>query len=784
MRDDLLPRSSLMASPSTAISDTVSSQKLSLSAAPLRISAQCRHIALLGNFPPRRCGIATYTEDSYLALVDHRSQPQVDLYIMDDGQVANYGDKIAMLIPDQDLNAYQAAADRINASGADIVWIQHEFGIFGGEAGSHLLALVNRVKVPIAITLHTILETPNDGQRAIFNQLLARASTIIVMVEKGREILDRVYGIDHGRVTVIAHGIPDRAFVEPTQARLKLGLAERPTLLTFGLLAPDKGIADVIEALPEVRLHCPAVHYIVLGATHPHLKRHEGERYREALMARVAEIGLQDTVTFVDRFVELDELTNWLAAADVYVTPYRNPAQITSGTLSYAVGMGKAVVSTPYVHASEILADGRGMLVPFSSPTALASALSTLLTDTDLRDEVSRRAYRHGRSMIWPRNADAVIAAMRNGARPAEHDTSLATPTLSIRPIERMTDDVGMLQHSILNVADRRHGYCIDDNARGLLLMSVANDLDEPTRTRLASIYAGFVQHGWNDGIGRFRNFMGYNRTWLEDVGSEDSNGRTLWSLGVAAHSAPTAGLRRWALRWYDTASPRFTDVASPRARAFAMLGACETLAVRPGDDTAMRVIRDGGELLLKLLAAHRRADWVWFETVLSYDNTRMCEAMIEAGTLLGEARFVAAGLETLEWIAGQTRGSDGQFQPVGTTSFGQPFATPSLFDQQPVEAWAMVDACAVAWRTTGDDKWIDFARAAHDWFLGANVLSLPVIDAESGECCDGITPLEINLNNGAESVIAWQAARRAYERLSESAATVRYWAKEPANAA
>jgi glycosyltransferase involved in cell wall biosynthesis len=376
------------------------------------------HVAILGNFPPRRCGLATYTEDSWLALKAHGAASQVDVYAMDDGQVEGYGPEITRLIPQDDVAAYHAAADAIDASGAQILWVQHEFGIFGGEAGSYLLGLVNRVKIPVALTLHTILESPNGAQRTVLEALLERAATVIVMAEKGREILERVYAVDPDKVSVIPHGIPDRPMGDPATARARLNLPDRPTILTFGLLSPDKGIADMIEAMPTVQAQCPDAHYIVLGATHPHLVRHEGEAYREMLAARVAELGLENPVSFVDQFFALDDLTEWLTAADVYVTPYRNPAQITSGTLSYAVGLGKAVVSTPYVHATEILADDHGLLVPFRSPNALAVAVGGLLTDNARRVEISARAYARGRTMIWPRNAEAVLAAQLDGSLP------------------------------------------------------------------------------------------------------------------------------------------------------------------------------------------------------------------------------------------------------------------------------------------------------------------------------------------------------------------------------
>ena len=743
------------------------------------------HIALLGNFPPRRCGLATYPHDSFLALRAHPTAPRVDVYAMDDGQVEGYGNDVTALIPEGEISAYQRAAGAINASGAQILWIQHEFGIFGGEAGSHLLALVNRVAIPVAITLHTILETPNGAQRAVLDALLDRAGTIIVMADKGRDILQRSYGVEPSRVSVIAHGIPDRLVGDPSAMRTKLGLAQRPTILTFGLLSPDKGISDMIEAMPAIRARCPDAHYIVLGATHPHLTRQNGESYRESLVARASELGLGEAVSFVDRFLELDELTDWLTAADVYVTPYRNPAQITSGTLSYAIGLGKAVVSTPYVHASEILADDHGTLVPFRSPAALATAVGNLLVDTPVRAAMSARAYARGRTMIWPRNAEAALAAMVPALRAGPDRRGKPSPAvLRVGPIERMTDDVGMFQHSVFGVADRDHGYCIDDNARGLLLMSVAEDLPMETRLRFGHSYASFVQHAWNPDERRFRNFMGYDRRWLEHTGSEDSNGRTLWALGVAASAAPSTALRDWAAKLYDETVTSVGALGSPRARAFAMLGAAYMAGVRPGDPAIIDTLSGGATTLMALLNASSRADWAWFEIVLSYDNTRLPEALIRAGQILGDVDSVRAGVEALDWIAGQTTGHDGMFQPVGTDSFGKAYAEPALFDQQPLEAWAMIDACTAAWDATADPIWVKRAQAAHGWFLGRNTLGVALIDAESGECGDGINPFAANRNNGAESVIAWQLAHRGFIRLSETASPVQEPEEQIADAA
>lgn len=734
-------------------------------------SARQAHIAMLGNFPPRRCGLATYTHDSWLSLLLHPDQPRVDVYAMDDGQVGSYGPTPHMLIPQDDAQAYVRAAEAINASGAELVWIQHEFGIFGGKAGAHLMALVDRLHIPFIVTLHTVLDEPSPAQRRVMDQLLTRAAGIIVMTNIGRAILECRYDVDAAAISVVPHGVPDRAYITPDKAKSILGLDRRPLVLTFGLLSPDKGVMHMIEALPSICRETPDVHYVVLGATHPHHKAREGERHRNDLVARAKALGVADNVSFIDRFVELDELMEWLAAADIYVTPYLNPAQIVSGTLSYAVAMGKPVVSTPYSHATELLAKGCGRLVPFASTQGLGEAVSELLCDPALRADLSRNAYALGRGMTWERNAEAMMqvisrARADRGAAGKTVSRLQALPRTKLDPVLRMTDGTGMLQHSVAGIADRDHGYCIDDNARALMLMAIADDLDEKMRNQLASTYASFVQHAWNPDTSLFRNFMGFDRSWLETCGSEDSNGRTLWALGAAAAGLPMAAMRQWAIRQFDMCIDHIASLQSPRTQAFAMLGAAEMLSVQPDHEASMRVLETGARTLSALLAASRRPDWTWFEIMLSYDNTRLPEALIRAGMLLKNQAYVAEGLAALEWVTAQTCDAGTQFRPVGTDSFGEPFAPPALFDQQPLEAWAMIDACYFAYQASGDAVWIERATTARNWFLGANVLGKPLVDAITGECHDGLTPLGVNLNHGAESILSWQFAKRRHDRL------------------
>ncbi|MBY8828670.1 glycosyltransferase family 4 protein [Hephaestia mangrovi] len=739
-----------------------------------------RHIALIGNFLPRKCGIATYTTDTYNALKARFPDLRVDVYAMDDRPGAyDYPAEVTRAIAQNERGAYLDAARAIEASGAQAVWLQHEYGIYGGPAGELILALLDRVSAPLIVTLHTVLEQPNPDERRVLEALLKRAARVVVMAEKGREILARVYQADPRKVVMIPHGVPDRALAEPDAIKPRFGWQGHKVVLTFGLLAPGKGIETLIEALPAIVAAEPSTLYVLVGATHPNLVAHEGEAYRDRLKALAAELGVAGNIAFVDRFVEQEELLDYLQAADVYVTPYTNPAQITSGTLSYAVGVGQAVVSTPYVHATEILADDHGRLVPFGDSTAMAHEIGALLADAAARRALSERAYARGRTMIWPRLAEAamrevdaaVASAPRRIARAVPAPLKPLTPDLTA--IERMSDATGILQHAIYSVPDRRHGYCIDDNARALMLVTQMADLVEELRDTWTTIYASFVQHAWNPDTRRFRNFMNYDRSWCEDAGSEDSNGRTLWALGVVARDAGIVKHRDWAGSMFDMTAGLAFDLGSPRAQAFAMLGASAMLDTHPDHAVARRILTTFGEELMALLAEARRPEWSWFEIVLAYDNARLPEALIRAGEALGRDDMMARGLETLDWIVAQQTSPEGRFRAVGTESFGRAYAEPAAFDQQPLEAQATIDACAAAFAVTRDRRWVAEAERAYRWFLGVNDLDLPLASPQDGGCFDGLMPHGVNRNQGAESILALQLASCAISALSKQGGTV-----------
>ena len=739
------------------------------------------HIALIGNFLPRKCGIATYTTHTHAALRTRFPGMRVDVWAMDDhpGRYT-YPPEVAGSIPQHERSAYLDAAGKIEDSGAQAIWVQHEYGIFGGAAGEHIVTLLERTTLPVIVTLHTVLEQPNEDQRRVMDALLKRAARVIVMADKGCEILRRVHDIDARKLAMIPHGVPDRPFADAAAFKPRFGWEGRQVILTFGLLAPSKGIETVIAAMPVVAARHPDALYVVLGATHPVLAEREGEAYRERLQALAVELGVERNVAFVDGFVEQEDLLDYLQAADIYATPYPNLAQITSGTLSYAVAVGKPVISTPYIHASEILADDHGVLVAPGDSAGFAKAITGLLDDDARREALAQRAYARGRTMIWPRLAEAAMEQIAGAvlARPKRIALRPSAPALEplapdFRAVERMSDATGMFQHSILSVPDRRHGYCIDDNARALILMHRIDPLDAARRDRWTSVYAAFVQYAWNPDTGRFRNFMTFDRRWCEEAGSEDSNGRTLWALGVTASEAREAKYRDWARTLFDETAGMSFEFGSPRARAFAMLGAAAMLEAHPGHMLSRRMLdRFGGELL-ELLAESRRPEWEWFEIVLAYDNARLPEALIRAGTVIGRKDLIACGLRTLDWIEARQTAPDDGFRAVGTDSFGRAYAAPLPFDQQPLEAQATIDACIAAWEATGAQRWAAAAVRAYRWYLGQNDLGLPLATARDGGCFDGLTPGGLNRNQGAESILALQLANCAICALSKRAEIV-----------
>ena len=731
-----------------------------------------RRLAILGNHLPRQCGIATFTTDlsDAIAIV----QPEIDCLVlaMNDGlQRHAYPSRVRFELTDNDLGAYTRAADFLNVNAIDVVCVQHEYGIFGGKAGAHLLTLLRQLRMPVVTTLHTVLATPNLQQRRVMDELIALSDRLIVMTAGGSALLREVHGVDEDKIDVIPHGIPSVPFAG---SKNRLGVEGRPLILTFGLLSPDKGIEHVIDALPTILSHYPDAVYIILGATHPHVIEHHGETYRLMLEDRAKRLGVDGNVIFHNRFVSQSELSEFLAAADIYITPYLNPEQITSGTLAYALGAGKAVISTPYAYARELLADERGILVPWKDASAIATEVVGLLDDPEKRMLMRKRAAEHGRAMLWPAVARSYLDTFaRARTENAERQrTAFRASTLASRPAELpqvnlehvgiMSDSTGILQHATFNVPRYDEGYCLDDNARALMLMALIEEAgaDDPKIVRsLASRYLAFVNHSFNHSLGRFRNFMSFSRIWNEEQGSEDSHGRALWALGTVVGCSVDPGRQSLARELFHSALPAVSGFHSPRAWAYALLGIEQYRRVFEGDRNVQASGREIAERLLGLFRRTDQQDWPWCEDRVTYCNARLPQALIASGAWIGDASMTATGIRSLEWLMTIQQTPDGYFAPIGTRGFFQRGMEPAVFDQQPVDACATVSACTQAFRATGDHRWNEHARRAFMWFLGQNQLRQPLYDPRTGGCRDALHADRVNENEGAESTLSFQLA-------------------------
>src|SRR6218665_2013538 len=634
-----------------------------------KASARPLRVALIGTFAPQKCGIATFTTDIYEQFRHFQPDIAIDLHVVREPAVRATdagGDPAGLntIAPD-DPGDFARAARQINEDGVDAVWLQHEFGIFGGESGAHVLELIDRIAAPLIVTMHTVLSDPSPRQEMITRRLVARASRLMVMCQSGRNLLVSRFGAARDRVCMIEHGAPDRP--------LALDRPEHSgrTLMTFGLIGPGKGLETAIEALPEIVARHPDTRYRIAGASHPNEIRRNGEAYRRGLEQLAEKLGVSAHIEWVNRFLDTDELLDMIGASDIYLTPYPNLQQSTSGTLSYAVALGRAVISTPYIHAQELLGEVGGVLVPPGDAPAIAREVNRLLDNADQLAALQLRTYRRGRATTW-RHFAGKARAMLEAAVFAGNTSVLqerAAPGLAA--FDTLCDDTGILQHSRFVVPDRNHGYCLDDAGRALMLVHRVNWRGPGEELRRASTFAGFIQHAWNPDRQAFRNFMNFDRSWCEDVGSEDSNGRTIWALGDCAESSRLAPLRDWARQSFEDFAAIALTFSAPRALAFAGLGAAALLRDGHGSDLASAIVSRCGAGLEKLIGSTRRPDWTWFETVLGYDNPRLSQALIECGAVLGNDRWIACGLDSLRWILRNQCSAAGTFRPVGSDTFG-----------------------------------------------------------------------------------------------------------------
>jgi glycosyltransferase involved in cell wall biosynthesis len=726
-------------------------------------------IAFIGNYLPRQCGIATFTTDLCEAIAEqYKNTACIALPVNDVASGYAYPPRVRFELTEKDIDSYLRASDFLNINNVDLVCLQFEYGIFGGKAGSHILTLLHGLRMPIVTTLHTILKNPDPDQRRVLEEVAALSDRLVVMSERGSEFLHEIYHVPMEKIDLIPHGIPDVPFVDPSFNKDLFGVEGKIVLLSFGLLSSNKGIETVISALPDIIERYPDIVYIVVGATHPHVIQNEGETYRLSLQWLAQQKGVESNVIFYNRFVSLEELVEFISAADIYITPYFNEAQITSGTLAYTLGAGKAVISTPYWYAQEVLSEGRGVLVPFKDPVALAEQVINLLENEAERHAMRKRAYKFGRAMIWSEVAQRYMESFKRARAERRHyvppNFSVKAldkhpwelPLIKLDHLQKMTDDTGMFQHALFTVPNYSHGYTTDDNARALLVSILLNELGNPDSMGLASRYLAFLGFAFNTQTKRFRNFMDYQRNWLEDIGSDDSHGRAILALGTVLSNSHLPAFNSMAGWLFEQSLPAIINTTSPRAWAFALLGIHEYSKKFEGDRRASNVRDELAGRLLTLYHDNRSDDWCWYENELSYCNAALPNALLTCGKSIPNKKMIDAGLESLNWLADLQRSTAGHFVPIGSNGFYQKGGERARFDQQPVEAQAMVSACLESYRITSDKRWHKEARRAFEWFLGRNDLNLPIYDPTTGGCRDGLHPDRPNNNQGAESTLAF----------------------------
>jgi len=721
-----------------------------------------KKIALIGTYLPRKCGIAAFSSDLYRAIYSEENECCV-IAIDDDEQNYHYPAEVRFQIRQNIIKDYISASEFLNINQIDAVCLQHEFGIFGGEHGRFILQLIKRLNAPLVTTLHTVLDDPPDNQKEILKEIAAFSEKIIVMSEKGKQMLCKIYGIDPAKTEVIGHGIPDITKFSLKDYRKELGIKNKKVLLTFGLLSKSKGIETVIRALPEITRKHPDVIYIILGASHPHVVRDEGEDYRNSLMMMVHKLNLDQHVLFIDRFVSQEELFGFLLTSDIYIIPYLSKKQVTSGTLVYAMAAGNAVVSTPFWHAEEVLTKGRGIFFNFQDSDMLSAIVNELLEEEETRKGYQNKAAEFAKEYVWE-NVGKQYVSLFGKARKKKplqinrlKESQKIYPEVNLNHFFNLTDDTGIIQHARYNVPNRNHGYCLDDNARAILVMVLLRKKmgDNQKFQHLLSLFLSFTEHAYNPRTRKFRNFMSYDRRWLEESGSEDSQGRVMWAIGTLFAATCNSNTRDYLENLLKYCLEIISQLTHPRAIAYSLLGFCEFYKKEENEKAKLNEqLQKMTDKLYRYFVDSDGKGWPWPDETVTYDNCRIPQAMLVAGFQLGDEKLTEKGISLLDWLI-RHQFEKGYFSPIGNQNW-LTVGHKSDFDQQPIEAAGMINACVCAWQITRDRKYYDYARTAFNWFLGENSAGVALYDFSTGGCRDGLNRNGLNKNQGAESTLAW----------------------------
>ncbi|WP_439183827.1 glycosyltransferase family 4 protein [Carboxylicivirga taeanensis] len=719
--------------------------------------------AIIGTYPPRECGIGTFTHHLYESIIKANRDNHVSIIALNSSdKLLSYPNEVEQVIRQDYQRDYIDAAKFINHSGTDICILQHEFGIFGGKNGVYILPLIHRLKIPLIVTLHTILNTPSYSEKLILQEICKKACKIVVMTQKAIDFLVSIYDVPKDKIELIEHGVPEYK-LNHFKAKSALKLQDKNIILTFGFLGRNKGIDVAIKALPKVIERHPDSVYFVLGKTHPNVLRYSGEEYLIYLRQLVKTLGLENHVVIPHKYMSQDELFMYLYASDIYITPYNNEAQITSGTLSYAVGVGSGVISTPYWHAVELLANNRGLLFDFGNSEQLGDILNNLLEHPEELNALRKNAGEYGKEITWPitgvKYSKLLVQVIHECIK--EDDASeqpfdlLMVPAFSLKHIKRLTDDTGIIQHAKYGIPNLKHGYCLDDNARALLMALMTYTQKKSKKAlNLCHVYLSYIHYMQNED-GSFRNLLSFNRNYIDNVGSEDSFGRTIWALGYLMANAPNDSYYQVSYSLFFKAVPVFEELKSIRSIANTIIGISHYLSNSPDNDSMVAVLR---RLAYKLVAHYdnnKSADWSWFEESLTYDNAMLPLALLHAAERLNDERIRSVAFSSMNFLVRHTL-SDGYLSLIGNDGWFNKDGSKAMFSQQPVDALAMILMFHQAYSLTKNKEYLSKLFTSFMWFLGENDLRMRLYDFETHGCCDGLERDGINRNQGAESTLAY----------------------------
>lgn len=721
-------------------------------------------LAYIGTYPPRECGIGTFTQNLAHAMLENgEGVKEIMVFAMNDhNQKYLYSPEVKLSINQEQQTDYLEAVNYINLSGADACILEHEFGIYGGQSGVYILPLLHRLNIPLITTLHTILETPSYTEKAILKEICKMSDRVVVMSVMAVRFLVDIYDVPEKKIMLIEHGVPDIHF-DKQESRKEFKLNERKLLLTFGFIGRNKGIETVIKALPQIIERHPEVLYIVLGKTHPNVLRHSGEEYRNYLQVLIKMLKLNEHVLLLNEFIDENELFKYLSACDIYITPYPNEAQITSGTLSYAMGSGCAVVSTPYWHASELLAENKGRLFDFNDSDGLSQVLDELLGNPKTLNDIQKKAAEYGQNLTWPKigkkYAELVTQVLSIPKEPLPKKENaiypLLLPQFSLAHIKRLTDDTGIIQHAKFGIPNLKEGYCLDDNARALLMVCMGYKLKkDPLALELMPVYLSYIHYMQNKD-GTFRNFLSFNRNFMDEVGSEDSFGRTIWALGYLLGNAPNDAYYQMGKLVFFDAVPNFGNIKSIRGIANTMIGISHYLRTNPSDDAMKSTLHKLANILVSQYDQNHTENWNWFESLLAYDNGILPLALLHAAEILEDRNISRVAFATMDFLSEHTM-KDDYLSIIGNAAWYVKDKERSMFAQQPIDAEAMVLMYHQAYVLTGNQDFLKKLFTAFMWFLGENDMRMSLYDFETKGCCDGFENYGVNRNQGAESSLAY----------------------------